>query len=209
MIGLLTRLLLCAVLGIAFFRQAESAAAKRPKLDLTGAQAILSELGAVDVHDGRVEWERVHEISAALNILAKSFNSLSTAATLNGIEEAVDEIPDANRRLKAVDTSGFTGVRIRQNKAIMSMGSKEDVQIFRVGDGELKIKANKVDFLTTSLTVNGQAIGSGTAKQSCAKGNGGCHKKRKCKDTAAGTKCGDCAAGYTNDGAKGCKATKT
>ena len=36
MIGLLTRLLLCAVLGIAFFRQAESAAAKRPKLDLTG-----------------------------------------------------------------------------------------------------------------------------------------------------------------------------
>merc|ERR1719331_1774720 len=108
MIGLLTRLLLCAVLGIAFFRQAESAAAKRPKLDLTGAQAILSELGVVDVHDGRVEWERVHEISAALNILAKSFNSLSTAATLNGIEEAVDEIPEeiphANRRLKAVDT---------------------------------------------------------------------------------------------------------
>ena len=39
----------------------------------------------------------------------------------------------------------------------------------------------------------------------CAKSNGGCHSKRKCMNTVGSMKCGDCAAGYTNDGAKGCK----
>ena len=39
----------------------------------------------------------------------------------------------------------------------------------------------------------------------CAKSNGGCHSKRKCVNTVGSAKCGDCAAGYTNDGAKGCK----
>ena len=55
---------------------------ERDSAPVTGAKVILSELRVVDVHDGRVDWERVHEISAALNILAKSLNSLSTAATV-------------------------------------------------------------------------------------------------------------------------------
>ena len=39
----------------------------------------------------------------------------------------------------------------------------------------------------------------------CAKSNGGCHSKRKCMNTVGSMSCGNCAAGYTNDGAKGCK----
>ena len=39
----------------------------------------------------------------------------------------------------------------------------------------------------------------------CLKNNGGCHSKRKCMNTGGSMKCGDCAAGYVNDGAKGCK----
>ena len=41
--------------------------------------------------------------------------------------------------------------------------------------------------------------------ESCANGNGGCHNKRKCTNTAGGTTCGKCAAGWTDDGPKGCK----
>ena len=39
----------------------------------------------------------------------------------------------------------------------------------------------------------------------CAKDNGGCHAKRECDNTNGGMKCGDCAAGWDNDGEKGCK----
>ena len=39
----------------------------------------------------------------------------------------------------------------------------------------------------------------------CAKNNGGCDSKRKCTNTVGSMKCDDCPAGYTNDGAKGCK----
>ena len=39
----------------------------------------------------------------------------------------------------------------------------------------------------------------------CAKDNGACDSKRTCTNTAGSSKCEDCAAGYTNDGAKGCK----
>merc|ERR1712032_906162 len=42
----------------------------------------------------------------------------------------------------------------------------------------------------------------------CLKNNGGCHSKRKCMNTGGSMKCGDCAAGYVNDGAKGCKKKK-
>jgi len=42
----------------------------------------------------------------------------------------------------------------------------------------------------------------------CFHNNGGCHAKRKCTVTSAGdVTCGDCPAGYANDGAKGCKVT--
>merc|ERR1712032_1207121 len=40
----------------------------------------------------------------------------------------------------------------------------------------------------------------------CATSNGGCDNKRKCINTVGSMKCGNCATGYLNDGAKGCKA---
>ena len=39
----------------------------------------------------------------------------------------------------------------------------------------------------------------------CAKDNGGCHEQRKCKNAPGTMKCGDCAAGWDNDGDKKCK----
>merc|ERR1719271_1462723 len=39
----------------------------------------------------------------------------------------------------------------------------------------------------------------------CKTNNGGCHSKRTCTNTAGSITCGDCPAGYVNDGAKGCK----
>ena len=38
----------------------------------------------------------------------------------------------------------------------------------------------------------------------CESNNGGCHSKRTCINTDGSMSCGDCSAGYTNDGAKGC-----
>ena len=39
----------------------------------------------------------------------------------------------------------------------------------------------------------------------CAKNNGGCDSKRKCTNSVGSMKCGNCPAGWTNDGAKACK----
>ena len=39
----------------------------------------------------------------------------------------------------------------------------------------------------------------------CLKNNGECHAQRKCINSAGSMSCGDCAAGWDNDGAKGCK----
>ena len=39
----------------------------------------------------------------------------------------------------------------------------------------------------------------------CYANNGGCHSKRTCIADKGSAKCGDCPAGYINDGAKGCK----
>ena len=39
----------------------------------------------------------------------------------------------------------------------------------------------------------------------CAANNGGCDSKRTCTNTVGSMSCGDCPAGYANDGAKGCK----
>ena len=50
------------------------------------------------------------------------------------------------------------------------------------------------DFTTTTTTTN-----------PCLNNNGGCHSKRTCTNNAGSAKCGNCPAGYANDGAKGCK----
>ena len=39
----------------------------------------------------------------------------------------------------------------------------------------------------------------------CAKNNGGCDSNRKCTNTDGGRTCGDCSAGWANDGVTGCK----
>ena len=39
----------------------------------------------------------------------------------------------------------------------------------------------------------------------CLKNNGGCDSKRKCTNTAGSRTCGNCPAGFFNDGATGCK----
>ena len=38
----------------------------------------------------------------------------------------------------------------------------------------------------------------------CASNNGGCHSKRQCTNTAGSRTCGNCAAGWINNGATGC-----
>merc|ERR1712032_1678875 len=40
----------------------------------------------------------------------------------------------------------------------------------------------------------------------CKTNNGGCHGKRKCTSTNGRVTCGNCAAGYVNNGVNGCKA---
>merc|ERR1719183_3093864 len=40
--------------------------------------------------------------------------------------------------------NGWSGVRIKKDKALMSLGKKEEIQIFRTGDGELLFNAKKV-----------------------------------------------------------------
>ena len=39
----------------------------------------------------------------------------------------------------------------------------------------------------------------------CLEKNGGCDSKRKCINTPGSSKCGDCPAGWANEGATGCK----
>ena len=39
----------------------------------------------------------------------------------------------------------------------------------------------------------------------CASENGGCHEQRECTNKPESAECGDCATGWTNDGAKGCR----
>ena len=39
----------------------------------------------------------------------------------------------------------------------------------------------------------------------CATNNGGCDSKRTCINTVGSMSCGDCPAGYTNNGPKGCQ----
>jgi len=53
---------------------------------------------------------------------------------------------------------------------------------------------------------SGPAICPKKVADPCKTNNGGCDSKRKCTSTGGVASCGNCPAGFTNDGAKGCKA---
>ena len=46
------------------------------------------------------------------------------------------------------------GVRIRQEKGLVSLGKTEDIKIYRDKKGALKIMANSIDFVAKSVTVS-------------------------------------------------------
>merc|ERR1712032_1620245 len=48
--------------------------------------------------------------------------------------------------------------------------------------------------------------GASAVVDPCNTNNGGCHSKRKCTSTNGKVTCGNCAAGYVNNGVNGCKA---
>ncbi len=48
------------------------------------------------------------------------------------------------RNLKSIDTSDFVGIKIKQDKSIVSMGATGDVQLFRSGPSNLHIASNTV-----------------------------------------------------------------
>merc|ERR1711934_903071 len=52
---------------------------------------------------------------------------------------------------------------------------------------------------------SGPAICPKKVADPCKTNNGGCDSKRKCTSTGGVASCGNCPAGFTNDGAKGCK----
>ena len=56
-----------------------------------------------------------------------------------------------------------------------------------------------------SPTGTADAVKTAKCVNACAIENGGCHIKRACTSTDGVASCGDCAAPFINDGAKGCK----
>ena len=42
----------------------------------------------------------------------------------------------------------------------------------------------------------------------CATNNGGCHSARACTNTPGSRTCGNCAAGWTNNGPTGCTGSR-
>ena len=61
------------------------------------------------------------------------------------------------------------------------------------------------EFVAPVLLANQHANPVASDVNECEKNNGGCDSNRKCVNTAGGMKCNDCAAGWDNDGEKGCK----
>ena len=77
-------------------------------------------------------------------------------------------VPPAPWKPPAVDFGGYTGVRIRKPKSLLSLGEKDDVAIYRNAKGGLSISAASIDFIAASVRVNGQAVvtgGSGSNPQ--------------------------------------------
>ena len=64
------------------------------------------------------------------------------------------------KKMDAVKKDSFVGVDIPKDNAMISMGVKTDVMMYRTAGGMLKIYSpGGVDFVTPTLTQNGQKIG--------------------------------------------------
>lgn len=65
--------------------------------------------------------------------------------------------------MKAVKKEDFVGVDVPKDNAMISMGVKSDVLIYRAPKGVLKVHSpGGVDFVTSTLTQNGKAISGGS-----------------------------------------------
>lgn len=64
---------------------------------------------------------------------------------------------------KPADLSGYIGLNVRRDNALLTLGAKDDIVIFRGKDGGLTFRAPKgVDFVTPKLTQNGKQLSSGS-----------------------------------------------
>lgn len=63
-------------------------------------------------------------------------SSIHWKILLRKVAEYKKELKDAPKRrsLKAVDTSKFKGVRVKDDNAIVALGKKQDVRLVRTGD---------------------------------------------------------------------------
>merc|ERR1719331_1285242 len=68
--------------------------------------------------------------------------------------ELFDEKPPASA---APGFDEYTGVSLNKPESYISMGSKEEIKLFRDEDGRLKIVAPGIDFVSTSVTVENDA----------------------------------------------------
>ena len=64
---------------------------------------------------------------------------------------------------KPADLTGYTGVNVRVDKSLLTLGAKDDIVMFRDKNGGLKFRAPKgVDFVTPKLTKNGKELSAGS-----------------------------------------------
>lgn len=84
----------------------------------------------------------------------------------NSILELSERESRHSRQLSSqVDWKSYTGVNIRHDKSFLTMGKDDKIKLFRDTSGNLKINAPAVDFVASSVTVNGDKVtGGGSSK---------------------------------------------
>jgi len=63
----------------------------------------------------------------------------------------------------AQDLKGYIGLKLKTAKSYLTLGEDADIKFYRAGNGVLKLVAPSIDFLTDSVTTNGQPIKTGGA----------------------------------------------
>merc|ERR1739848_116154 len=61
----------------------------------------------------------------------------------------------------ALDEDKYVGVSVKQDASMVTLGQKSDIKIWRDGDGNMKIAAPRVDFISGAVTLNGNLLGAG------------------------------------------------